>query len=68
MVDFNFRIGSFYRHKGNGEVYEVLGLVLNTTTDKLDVLYRAYSYSFPHDFTRPMDEFCDGRFIYLGQL
>jgi len=53
--------GKNFRNKKNGEIYEVLGLVINATNgqdDKTMIHYIPISYSYLGDgFVREIDEF-----------
>lgn len=64
-------VGSVVRHVNSGGVYEVDDIVFREADMKPMVIY------FPHvddeeitmnSFARPLDEFMDGRFAFVGKL
>ena len=53
------------RHVKTGGDYILRGFVVNTCTDQVDVLYVPCP-GFAPTFVRNWEEFCDGRFEFVG--
>lgn len=49
-----------YRHNKSGEIYEVVGVALDTETNRYVVVYRPHSYVDHNEFfVRPYDMFVE---------
>lgn len=55
-------IGAHYRHKKTGGKYQLIMFATIEATMTPAVIYSARSKGEVHNWVRPLDEFCDGRF------
>lgn len=62
-VDVPSLVGTRWRHKKTGRVYEVTGICLREMNLEEHILYRALVTETNHTWARPVAEFLDGRFV-----